>query len=105
MIYLQCAESALKSVLGDLTDTYFVGNAPFAHMVVEPAENTRDIPTFKVLLLLSEYFFFILYFFVWLFINAIHAQCTMHLSVCNNQYFRKIFLSCYLLLILATGSK
>lgn len=43
----KCAESALKSVLGDLTDTYFVGNAPFAHMVVEPAENTRDIPTFK----------------------------------------------------------
>uniref|UniRef100_A0ACD5VE11 Uncharacterized protein n=1 Tax=Avena sativa TaxID=4498 RepID=A0ACD5VE11_AVESA len=30
-----CAESALKSVLGGLDNTYFVGNAPMAHMVAE----------------------------------------------------------------------
>ncbi|KAK9684723.1 hypothetical protein RND81_10G227800 [Saponaria officinalis] len=30
----KCAESALKSVLGDLTHTYFVGNAPMGHMNV-----------------------------------------------------------------------
>ncbi|KAF7133485.1 hypothetical protein RHSIM_Rhsim09G0104800 [Rhododendron simsii] len=29
----KCAESALLSVIGDLSDTYFVGNAPMGHMV------------------------------------------------------------------------
>lgn len=35
-----CAESALKSVLGGLDNTYFVGNAPMAHMVAEPNEDS-----------------------------------------------------------------
>ncbi|KAA0057556.1 54S ribosomal protein L17 [Cucumis melo var. makuwa] len=43
---LQCAESALKSVLGDLSHTYFVGNAPMGHMVVPPTE-TAQVPTLK----------------------------------------------------------
>ncbi|XP_011659322.1 39S ribosomal protein L46, mitochondrial isoform X2 [Cucumis sativus] len=42
----KCAESALKSVLGDLSQTYFVGNAPMGHMVVPPTE-TAPVPTLK----------------------------------------------------------
>lgn len=45
---LQCAESALESVIGGLSHTYFVGNAPFAHMVIQPTENEPDLPSFKV---------------------------------------------------------
>ncbi|KAK8504151.1 hypothetical protein V6N13_132024 [Hibiscus sabdariffa] len=37
----KCAESALESVLGDLSHTYFVGNAPMGHMVIEQKE---DVP-------------------------------------------------------------
>lgn len=44
----QCAESALNSVLGDLSHTYFVGNAPMAHMVVQPTETAHDVSPFKV---------------------------------------------------------
>ncbi|KAL0739862.1 hypothetical protein Bca4012_081375 [Brassica carinata] len=43
----KCAESALKSVLGDLTHTYFVGNAPMAHMAIQPTEETPDLPSYK----------------------------------------------------------
>ncbi|KAK6920066.1 Alpha/beta hydrolase fold-1 [Dillenia turbinata] len=43
----KCAESALKSVLGDLSHTYFVGNAPMAHMIIQPAENAPNLPSFK----------------------------------------------------------
>ncbi|XP_057953019.1 uncharacterized protein LOC131147258 [Malania oleifera] len=43
----KCAESALRSVIGDLSHTYFVGNAPFAHMVIPPTENAQDAPPFK----------------------------------------------------------
>ncbi|XP_020704991.1 39S ribosomal protein L46, mitochondrial isoform X2 [Dendrobium catenatum] len=42
-----CAESALKSVLGGLDHTYFVGNAPFAHMVIETTEISHDSTRFK----------------------------------------------------------
>ncbi|XP_031478481.1 uncharacterized protein LOC116249506 [Nymphaea colorata] len=42
-----CAESALTSVLGDLSHTYFVGNAPFAHMVINPTESEPGLPDFK----------------------------------------------------------
>lgn len=45
----QCAESALKSVLGGLNNTYFVGNAPMAHMVVDQKEDS-SISSFKVLI-------------------------------------------------------
>lgn len=45
---LQCAESALKSVIGDLSNTYFVGNAPMAHMVVQPNEDHSGSSSFKV---------------------------------------------------------
>ncbi|OMO90331.1 Ribosomal protein L46 [Corchorus olitorius] len=38
----KCAESALRSVLGDLSHTYFVGNAPMGHMVIQPTENVPE---------------------------------------------------------------
>ncbi|CAL1408152.1 unnamed protein product [Linum trigynum] len=38
----KCAETALQSVLGDLSHTYFVGNAPMGHLVVQPAEKAPD---------------------------------------------------------------
>ncbi|XP_038996541.1 39S ribosomal protein L46, mitochondrial-like [Hibiscus syriacus] len=41
-IYLQCAKSALESVLGGLSHTYFVGNAPMGHMVIKPKENVPE---------------------------------------------------------------
>ncbi|GMY19095.1 39S ribosomal protein L46, mitochondrial [Fagus crenata] len=43
----KCAESALESVIGDLSHTYFVGNAPMGHMVMQPTENESDVPSFK----------------------------------------------------------
>lgn len=43
----KCAESALKCILGDLSHTYFVGNAPMGHMVVQPTDTVPDLPTFK----------------------------------------------------------
>ncbi|KAG1363790.1 hypothetical protein COCNU_11G006170 [Cocos nucifera] len=49
-----CAESALRSVLGGLHHTYFVGNAPMAHMTVEPKEHSSDTPSFKVTEALSQ---------------------------------------------------
>ncbi|KAI3831622.1 hypothetical protein MKW92_009848 [Papaver armeniacum] len=42
-----CAESALQSVIGDLSHTYFVGNAPFAHMIIPPKEESNDVPSLK----------------------------------------------------------
>lgn len=37
------------SVLGDLTHTYFVQNAPVApHMAIQPTEATPDLPSYKV---------------------------------------------------------
>jgi len=42
----QCAESALKSVLGGLDNTYFVGNAPMAHMAIEQTDSS--VSPFKV---------------------------------------------------------
>ncbi|XP_027336518.1 39S ribosomal protein L46, mitochondrial isoform X3 [Abrus precatorius] len=43
----KCAESALKSVIGDLSNTYFVGNAPMGHMVVQPTEEQSESTSFK----------------------------------------------------------
>ncbi|KAH9731757.1 39s ribosomal protein l46 [Citrus sinensis] len=43
----KCAECALQSVLGDLSHTYFVGNAPMGHMVMQPAEKMPDVPSYK----------------------------------------------------------
>ncbi|KAI4371167.1 hypothetical protein MLD38_019433 [Melastoma candidum] len=43
----KCAESALHSVLGDLSNTYFVGNAPMGHMTVTIGEDAQDLPSFK----------------------------------------------------------
>nr|GMD61941.1 39S ribosomal protein L46, mitochondrial [Ipomoea batatas] len=42
-----CAESALKSVIGDLSHTYFVGNAPMGHMVTQLNENHKETPSLK----------------------------------------------------------
>lgn len=50
---MQCAESALQSVIGDLSHTYFVGNAPMAHLVAHAANETPDLPL-KVSLLFPE---------------------------------------------------
>lgn len=44
----QCAESALKSVIGDLSNTYFVGNAPMGHIVMQPKENDAGSSSLKV---------------------------------------------------------
>ncbi|XP_052485453.1 54S ribosomal protein L17, mitochondrial-like [Gossypium raimondii] len=38
----KCAESALAFVLGDLSHTYFVGNAPMGHMVIRQMENVPE---------------------------------------------------------------
>ncbi|KAF8391976.1 hypothetical protein HHK36_022316 [Tetracentron sinense] len=43
----KCAESALKSVIGDLSNTYFVGNAPMAHIVLQSTEDAPGLPSFK----------------------------------------------------------
>lgn len=43
----KCAESALESVVGDLSHTYFVGNAPMGHMIIQPNENALDLPLIK----------------------------------------------------------
>ncbi|MBA0826609.1 hypothetical protein Goarm_011439, partial [Gossypium armourianum] len=42
----KCAESALAFVLGDISHTYFVGNAPMGHMVIQQMENVPE--PFKV---------------------------------------------------------
>uniref|UniRef100_A0A2P2ILD4 DECOY n=1 Tax=Rhizophora mucronata TaxID=61149 RepID=A0A2P2ILD4_RHIMU len=39
----KCAESALHSVLGDLSHTYFVGNAPMGHIALQPTDSAPDI--------------------------------------------------------------
>ncbi|CDP08755.1 unnamed protein product [Coffea canephora] len=43
----KCAESALQSVVGDLSHTYFVGNAPMGHIVAQPSDSNQDLPSFK----------------------------------------------------------
>lgn len=43
----KCAESALESVIGDLSHTYFVGNAPMGHIATSPTENNKDNQSFK----------------------------------------------------------
>jgi large subunit ribosomal protein L46 len=39
---LQCAESALQSVIGELSHTYFAGNAPMGHMVIQPTDDAQE---------------------------------------------------------------
>eukprot|EP01018_Ginkgo_biloba_P018652 Gb_35299 [translate_table: standard] len=48
----KCAESALKSVIGGLSDVYFVGNAPCGHLVVKSTQSGNDIPPY-----LKQFFF------------------------------------------------
>ncbi|KAL7590873.1 uncharacterized protein LOC111894550 [Lactuca sativa] len=43
----KCAESALESVIGDLSHTYFVGNAPMGHIATPPSEKNKDNSSFK----------------------------------------------------------
>ncbi|KAF8035554.1 hypothetical protein BT93_C1554 [Corymbia citriodora subsp. variegata] len=43
----KCAESALESVLGELSHTYFVGNAPMGHTVIQQTEDSAEVPLFK----------------------------------------------------------
>lgn len=54
-ISLQCAESALQSVIGDLSHTYFVGNAPMGHMVLNPTESSQDVQPLKVASFLTSF--------------------------------------------------
>ncbi|KAL3649577.1 hypothetical protein CASFOL_005980 [Castilleja foliolosa] len=42
----KCAESALQSVIGDLSHTYFVGNAPMGHMNIQPSEDDSSLKRF-----------------------------------------------------------
>ncbi|KAL0290187.1 UNVERIFIED_CONTAM: hypothetical protein Sangu_2584500 [Sesamum angustifolium] len=35
----KCAESALKSMIGDLSHTHLIGNAPMGHKIVRPSNN------------------------------------------------------------------
>ncbi|KAH0692355.1 hypothetical protein KY285_019452 [Solanum tuberosum] len=42
----KCAESALESFIGDLSHTYFVGNAPMGHMAMQSTED-KKIPSIK----------------------------------------------------------
>ena len=51
-VLFQCAESASKSVLGVLDNTYFVGNAPMAHMAVKQTDSS--VSSFKVLILFHK---------------------------------------------------
>ncbi|XP_027933282.1 54S ribosomal protein L17, mitochondrial-like isoform X2 [Vigna unguiculata] len=50
----KCAESALESIIGDLSNTYFVGNAPMGHMVVQPTEDQSGSTSYKVYFILSQ---------------------------------------------------
>ncbi|XP_047310497.1 54S ribosomal protein L17, mitochondrial [Impatiens glandulifera] len=43
----KCAESALTSIIGDLSHTYFVGNAPMGHMIQQPSDKTQEVAQFK----------------------------------------------------------
>lgn len=43
----KCAESALTSIIGDLSHTYFVGNAPMGHMIQQPLDKTQELAQFK----------------------------------------------------------
>lgn len=42
----KCAESALKSVIGGLSNCYFVGNAPCGHIVVQSKQSTDEDPLY-----------------------------------------------------------
>lgn len=71
--YLQCAESALKSVIGDLSHTYFVGNAPMGHLIVRPSESDSSLKVSN--LFLSATFSPIL-FIIWS--TSVQALNTIH---------------------------
>ncbi|GAB4847751.1 hypothetical protein Ancab_026813 [Ancistrocladus abbreviatus] len=60
---LKRAESALKSITGDLSHTCFVGNAPMAYMVIQAKDGTPDLslkvlPCRPCIIHLREIFFF-----------------------------------------------
>lgn len=42
----KCAESALKSVIGGLSNCYFVGNAPCAHIAVQSKQSGDEDPSY-----------------------------------------------------------
>ncbi|XP_057835736.2 uncharacterized protein LOC131046091 isoform X1 [Cryptomeria japonica] len=41
----KCAESALQSIIGDLSNVYFVGNAPCGHLVVQSKQSGHKDPS------------------------------------------------------------
>lgn len=43
----ECAELALKSVIGDLSHARFIGNAPLAHLSIRQTESKPDMQSFK----------------------------------------------------------
>ena len=44
-----CTVSALQYVIGDFSNTYFVGNAPMGHIATKPTENNEDLSYFTVM--------------------------------------------------------
>ena len=93
--YLQCAESALESVVGDLSKTYFVGNAPMGHTVIQPAENDKvDAPSKVLALFCSAISFFNLYSsFAFKNLKLCYIELR-HPPFIKALYFAKIFFIC-----------
>ncbi|GJV59091.1 39S ribosomal protein L46, mitochondrial [Tanacetum coccineum] len=50
----KCAEAALQSVIEDLSNTYFVGNAPMGHIATKPTEKNEGISSFTERILDKE---------------------------------------------------
>lgn len=47
---VQCARSALRAVIGDISNASFVANAPMAHLALQQNEGMSDSQTLKVIL-------------------------------------------------------
>ncbi|RWW36626.1 hypothetical protein BHE74_00058337, partial [Ensete ventricosum] len=80
-----CAESALKSVIGGLNNTYFVGNAPMAQMVVEPKE---DLPHFKVGVYISSFFHVLT---IMEFVLSLLKNCFLFAAFLTIVFFQRFF--------------
>ncbi|KAL0286663.1 UNVERIFIED_CONTAM: hypothetical protein Sradi_7142300 [Sesamum radiatum] len=50
----KCGESALKSMIGDLSHTHLIGNAPMGHMIVRLSNNGQVNPSLKRFFLKSQ---------------------------------------------------
>ncbi|XWS76958.1 hypothetical protein CRYUN_Cryun01aG0222800 [Craigia yunnanensis] len=77
---LQCAESALESVLGDLSHTYFVGNAPMGHMVIQQTENVHE--PYKVFQ--PKHFYFLLHILIFFFKSQVIDTNKFNIGKCKD---------------------